>query len=61
MSRLGRLAGTRGIGGWVFGMEAPFCFTFFGGLCDGARGGGLELSWVCVGYGGRSFAGGCSM
>ena len=48
MSWLGRSGVKRGIGGWVCGMVAAFCFAFFGGLCEGARGGGWELSWVWV-------------
>ena len=48
MSGRGRFVVKLGIGGWVCGMVAPFCFDFFGGLCVGAWGGGWELSWVWV-------------
>ncbi len=48
MSWLGRSVVKRGIGEWVCGVVAAYCLAFFGGLCDGARGGGWELSWVWV-------------
>ena len=45
---MGRSDGERGIGGWVCGVVASYCLAFFGGLCDGARGGGWKLSWMWV-------------
>ena len=48
MSWLSRSVVKLGIGGWVCGMVAPFCFNFFGGMCDGTRGGDWEWSWVWV-------------
>ena len=45
---LGRSDVERGIGVCVWGVLASYCLAFFGGLCDGARGGGLKLSWVWV-------------
>ena len=48
MSRLGRSIVERGVGGWVCGVVSSYCLVFFAGLCDGARGGGWESSWVWV-------------
>ena len=48
MLGLGRWDVERDIGGWVCGVVELCCLAFYGGLCDGARGGGWELSWVWV-------------
>ena len=45
---LGRPDVERGIGGWMCGVLVSYCLASFGRLCDGARGGRWELSWVWV-------------